>query len=324
MIEYKPSLIVKIKSKIHNNLGDMSEKNQYITLNNGHKMPILGYGTFSAEEEKDLHKCLVHAVVDLGYRHIDTATLYGNEEIIGEALQEIFEKGIKREELFITTKLWSTDHKDAEGALKTSLAKLKLDYVDLYLIHFTVPDVDWTTFEIKGPSIHKVWSDLEKLNEAGLAKSIGVSNCSVMLFLDIAAGAKIRPAVNQIESNPYFSQTQLIETLRKFGCETTAYAPIGAATFTGNNVLKDETLIQIAEKHNATPAQIALAWNIQRGVSVIPKSTQDERIKKNFEALDIKLDEEDIEQINRLNKDARHFDPANWTTLGFNNSPVFA
>ena len=172
--------------------------------------------------------------------------------------------------------------------------------------------------------MHKVWSDMEKLYEAGLAKNIGVSNCSAMLFIDICAGAKVKPAVNQIECNPYFSQTQLIEFLRKFGCETTAYAPIGAATFSGNNVLDDETLNQIAEKHGATPAQIALAWNIHRGVSVIPKSTQDERMKKNFESLDIKLDEEDIERINKLNRNSRHFDPGQWNEYGWKYSPIFA
>ena len=285
----------------------------------------MGYGTFSAEEEKDLHQCVVTAIVDVGYRHIDTATLYGNEEIIGNALQECFEKGIKREEIFITTKVWRTDYDRIEEELKGSLEKLKLDYVDLYLVHWTTTDVDWENCVVKGPPMHEVWKTFEKLQADGLTKSIGVSNCNVMLFIDMLAGAKVKPVMNQIENNPYLAQNRLVEFTKRFGCETTAYAPMGASSFTGNDLLKDETLSAIAEKHNATPAQISLAWNINRGVIVIPKSTNPERMKQNFEALDIKLDEEDIEKINKLDKNKRMFDPATWDTpeYGWKFSPIF-
>ena len=303
----------------------MAEKNRFVELNDGKKMPTIGYGTFLSEESKELHENVVYAIVECGYRHLDTASLYGNEKVIGEALKECFEKGIKREDLFITTKVWRTDFNDVEKSIKDSLEKLQLDYVDLLLIHWTVTDVDWETTEIKGPPMYKVWKDFEKVHEAGLTKSIGLSNCNNMLFVDIVAGAKIRPAINQIETNPYHSQQKLIDFQAKFGTKCTAYAPLGAKAFTGGDLLKDETLAAIAEKHSATTAQVALAWNIQRGVIVIPKSMTQERIKQNFEALDVTLDAEDIEKINGLNGDKRFFNPEEWNypDYGWINVPIF-
>ena len=294
-------------------------------LNNGLKMPMVGYGTFLAkpEEEKILHDCIVYAIVEWGYRHIDTAKVYKNEHIIGEALKECFEKGIKREDLFITTKLWRDDYYDVEAGIKTSLEKLQLDYVDLYLIHWMCTDVDWENCVVKGPPLHDVWKEMEGLVEKGLTKSIGVSNCSVMMLIENLAGAKIKPVTNQIENNPYLSQVELVAFFKKFGVTTTAYAPMGASGWTGNNLLDDETLKEIAEKHNATPAQIALAWNLSRGIAVIPKSVTKERIKANFEAQNIKLDEEDIERINGLNINRRNFDPEKWNEFDWLYTPIF-
>ena len=239
----------------------MSDLNKYITLNNGEKMPLVGYGTFSAEEEKELHECIVYAVVEAGYRHLDCAKIYGNEEVIGGALQECFEKGIKREDLFITTKVWKDDYKDVESAIKTSLEKLKLEYLDLYLIHWMVTDIDWKTKKIRGPTMLETWKQMEKVNEAGLTKSIGVSNCPAMMYLDLLAGAKITPQINQIEVNPYFHQTDLIEFTKSWGTETTAYAPIGAAKWTGNDLLEDKVLNEIAEKHNQDGVD-DVVWNL--------------------------------------------------------------
>lgn len=303
----------------------MAEKNRYVELNNGTKIPIMGYGTFLAEESKTLHECVVHAIVECGYRHIDTASLYGNEDCIGDALKECFEKGIKREDLYITTKLWRDDFGDVEGALKKSLEKLKLDYVDLYLIHWTVTDVDWDNAEIKGPPMYEVWKGMEKVNEAGLTKSIGISNCNAMLFVDMLAGAKIKPVTNQIENNPHFAQTDLVKFMEKFGVTTTAYAPIGASGFTGNDLLKDDTMKAISEKHNATTAQISLAWNMKRGVIVIPKSMHKERIKENYEALSIQLDDDDMEKLNKLDQDKRKFNPIGWDApqYGWKYVPIF-
>lgn len=303
----------------------MSSKNRYITLNDGNKMPLMGYGTFLSADSEELTKNVVHAIVECGYRHIDTATLYGNEAAIGEALKQVFEQGITREELFITTKVWKDGYKDVQGSIDGSLEKLGLEYVDLLLIHWGVADVDWETFEFLGPSVHDTWKEFEKIKEQGKAKSIGVSNVNNMLFVDLCAGAKIRPAVNQIETNPYFAQPKVVDFQRKFGVSITAYAPIGASGFTDNDVLKDPVLAEIAEKHNATVAQIALAWNIARDVVVIPKSMTEERILENFNALDITLDEEDIEKINAIDRGFRGFNPENWVApaRGWNKQPLY-
>ena len=292
----------------------MSETNKFLKLNDGSEMPMVGYGTFNPkpEEEKILYDSIVYAVVDWGYRHIDTATLYQNEHIVGEALKEWFEKGVKREEMFVTTKLWRTDYYDVEAALNESLKRLQLEYVDLYLIHWMCTDVDFKNFIVKGPPLHEVWKEMEAMVEKGLTKSIGVSNWSVVLLIDLLSYAKIKPVTNQIELNPYFSQKELVTFFQKFGVSLTAFAPVGSPLRTENRVIDDDVMKEIAEKHNANPGQIAIAWNILRGVMVIPKSISKERIKSNIEAQNIKLDEEDIERINALNCDKRCFNPERW------------
>lgn len=173
--------------------------------------------------------------------------------------------------------------------------------------------------------MHEIWKQYEDLHAQGLTKSIGVSNCNAMLFIDILAYAKVKPVVNQIETNPYLQQTRLINLTKKFGCETTAYSPLGSAAWTGNDLCKDEAIVALAEKYNATPAQIALAWNMNRGVVVIPKSTNPERMKLNFDSLDIQLSEEDIETITKIDKNLRYFDPGNWDypQYGWKYSPIF-
>ena len=304
----------------------MEGKRKEIELQNGCKMPIVGLGTFLPKEgeEQILYDSIVYAVVEWGYRLIDTACYYENEEIVGWALQECFERGVKREDIFITTKLRDKDSANVQEALKESLKKLQVDYVDLYLIHWMITDVDFENWVIKGPPLHQVWKDMEELVEQGLIKSIGVSNCSVMMLINLLAGSKIKPVNNQIENNPYLSQNELVLFCQKFGVSITAYAPIGSPLRTNNNLINDEVIEEIAEKHNANPGQIALAWNISRGVGVIPKSISKERIKSNIEAQNIQLDEEDIERINALNWNKRSFDPE--TNKAFNewhNLPYF-
>lgn len=166
-----------------------------IKLNSGHSIPVVGLGTFLFPECKQQVK---DAILKYGYRHIDTAMIYGNEEFVGEALKEAMEAGVKREELYITTKLWHTDKNDVEGAIKTSLKKLQLDYVDLYLVHWMRADIDFDSddWKIKSPPHHIVWAGMEALVEKGLTKSIGVSNCTTPMFFDLLAGCKIKPAVN--------------------------------------------------------------------------------------------------------------------------------
>lgn len=167
-----------------------------IELNTGHKMPQLGLGTFLSKPEET--KAIVKAaILKYGYRHIDTASFYKNEDAIGEALQEVFaESDIKREDLFITTKLWQDERGDVEGAIKAAIDRLKCGYLDLYLIHWCNVALDWENATIEKQPIEKVWKDMEAVHKAGLARSIGVSNCTVALLLNLIAGAEITPAVN--------------------------------------------------------------------------------------------------------------------------------
>lgn len=201
-----------------------------------------------------------------------------------------------------------------------------MDYVDLYLVHWMVTDIDWDNAKVIGPSMSQVWKQMEEVSTKGLTKNIGVSNCPAMLFLDLLSTAKVTPAINQIENNPYLQQDKLIGLLRKFGCEFTAYAPIGAAKWTGNDMLEDETLKAVAEKYSATVPQICLAWQLTRNVSVIPKSTNKDRMQANFDAYDIKLEQEDIEKINGLDQNRRNFDPANWDDpeIDWKNAPIWS
>jgi diketogulonate reductase-like aldo/keto reductase len=184
----------------------------YVTLNNGIRMPQIGLGTFLSSEA-DVYPIVKSAILEYGYRHIDTAMFYNNEEAIGTALQECFAQGIKREDIFITTKLHYSEKNDVESAFKRSLQKLKLDYIDLYLIHWPIPKLivaDLETPFLNTP-IHKVWPILEKQVEAGLIKSIGISNFAVPMLLDLLAYAKIKPVMNQVEIHPYFIQKDFID-----------------------------------------------------------------------------------------------------------------
>lgn len=300
----------------------MSDKNQYITLNSGSKMPIMGIGTFLADDEDKLYKAITHAVLEVGYVHIDTAEIYGNEHVVGKALQECFSKGVKREDLFITTKIWKSKMNDVEGALKKSLERLQLDYIDMYLIHFTVPDIDWDNKKILTPPMHKVWENMEKMVDQGLTKNIGVSNAVCQMWIDLLAGAKIPPALNQIENNPLFAQHEFTKFMKEYGCNITCYAPIGGSKqFADGGSREDEDIKKIAEKHSATPAQVCLAWNMQRGHIVIPKSTTPERIEENFKSLDVKLDDDDMEKINKLDTGKRNFDTINFDIPEMNWKP---
>jgi D-xylose reductase len=177
--------------------------------------------------------------------------------------------------------------------------------------------IDYDKMEVTGRPIHKVWEDMEKLVEDGLTKSIGVCNCNIMMLVELMAGAKIKPAVVQVELHPYLQQEGLVNTCQRFGIQVTAYAPLGAPEFpyldyTKTKILDHEILKSISEKHGKTPAQIVLAWNIQRNVIVIPKSSKNERIAENLGALEVKLDEEDIESIKNMNENYRIYNPGMW------------
>ena len=300
------------------------------TLNNGTKIPVLGLGTFLFDDCKQQVK---DAILKYGYRHIDTASLYGNEEAIGEALQECFAAGIKRKDLWITTKLWHDDKRNPEKALKLSLKKLKLDYVDLYLIHWMRVDIKWEGQKPKiiSPPTHEVWKNMESLVKKGLTKSIGVSNCTMPMLFDLIAGCKIKPVVNQIELHPYFQQTRVNEFHHKLGVYIQSYGSIGAGQFTMRedrhknvSVLSDPLIKRIAKAKGKSPAQIVLAWHIQRKCIPLAKTSKEERLAENISAAySVKLSAQEVKQIDGLDSNVRLFNPKFMNALGWNGMPYF-
>ena len=269
-----------------------------ITLNNGTQMPMLGFGVFRMEDGKDSVEVIKEAL-KVGYRHIDTAAIYGNEESVGIAIKE---SGIPREELFITTKLWNEVQRsgDIEAAFAESLQKLGTDYVDMYLVHWPVP----------GKYVD-AYLALEKIYKSGRAKAIGVSNFHPHHLDEIKKVWSVVPAVNQVELHPELTQKPLLKRCHEEGIVITSWSPLGAAK---NGLLTKPTLVHIAKKYNKTPAQIILRWNIDLGIITIPKSATPSRIAENFDIFDFKLTEEEIQHIDDLNKDARvGSDPDNFS-----------
>ncbi|MBE6421917.1 aldo/keto reductase [Succinivibrio dextrinosolvens] len=256
---------------------------EYITLNNGVKMPMLGFGVFQIPEHKDAVQA-VNDALETGYRLIDTAAAYFNEEAVGEAVSQ---SGINRSELFITTKLWVQDHgyDNTLRAFDTSMKKLKLDVLDLYLIHKPYGDY------------YGSWRAMERLYKEGRIRAIGVTSFWNERLADLFTHNEIIPAVNQIETNVWLQQTEAHDFMEKHNIVHEAWSPFAEGN---NNVFKNELLEQIARKHNKTTAQIMLRWLIQRNIPVIPKSSHKERIISNFDIFDFKLDEEDLLNIQKL------------------------
>ncbi|XP_055815626.1 NADP-dependent D-sorbitol-6-phosphate dehydrogenase-like [Solanum dulcamara] len=298
-----------------------------ITLNRGYKMPIVGLGVWRMEG-KDIKDLLINAI-KIGYRHFDCAADYQNEAEVGEALEEAFQTGlVKREDLFITTKLWNSDHGHVLEACKDSLKKLRLDYLDLYLVHFPVAtkhtgvgttssalgedgvlDIDTTI------SLETTWHAMENLVSLGLVRSIGISNYDIFLTRDCLAYSKVKPAVNQIETHPYFQRESLVKFCQKHGICVTAHTPLGGAAantewFGTVSCLEDPALKGLAEKYKTTVAQVILRWGIQRNTVVIPKSSKLERLQENFNILDFELTKEDMDLIKSLDRNYRTNQPA--------------
>ncbi|KAL1811003.1 hypothetical protein DCAR_0623112 [Daucus carota subsp. sativus] len=298
-----------------------------IKLNSGFEMPIIGLGVWRMDG-KDIKNLLLNAI-NIGYRHFDCAADYKNEAEVGEALAEAFNSGlVKREDLFITTKLWNSDHGHVVEACKDSLKKLQLDYLDLYLVHFPVAtrhtgvgetgsalgedgvlDIDTTI------SLETTWHDMEKLVSMGLVRSIGISNYDIFLTRDCLAYAEIKPAVNQIETHPYFQRDSLVKFCQKHGVCVTAHTPLGGAVanaewFGTVSCLDDPILKGLTEKYKKTAAQIVLRWGIQRNTVVIPKSSKLERLKENFEVFDFELNKEEMDIIKNMEREYRTNQPA--------------
>ncbi|WJH29230.1 aldo/keto reductase [Paenibacillus sp. CC-CFT742] len=256
---------------------------QTVTLNNGVKMPIIGFGVYQVPDAEECENAVYEALM-AGYRLIDTASGYLNEEAVGRAIKR---SGIPREELFITTKLWVQDasYESAKLAFNKSLNKLQLDYLDLYLIHQPFGDY------------YGAWRAMEELYHEGKIKAIGVSNFLPDRLMDLIMHNEIVPAVNQVETHPFYHQTESATFMKEQGVQHQSWAPFAEGL---NNMFGNEVLISIAEKHSKSVAQVVLRWLVQRGIVVIPKSVKKERIVENFNIFDFELDTEDIEQITAL------------------------
>lgn len=253
-----------------------------VKLNNGIEMPIEGYGVFQVSPEKT-ERCVTEAL-EVGYRSIDTAAAYGNEEAVGKAIKL---SGIPREELFVTTKLWVSDqgYENTKLAFETSLKKLGLDYLDLYLIHQPFGDY------------YGSWRAMEDLYKEGKIKAIGVSNFEADRLVDLILNNDVVPAVNQIEVHPFLQQNEAKAVMEEYGVHIEAWGPLSEGA---NNIFENELLKEIAEKHQKSVAQVILRWHLERGVIIIPKSVRKERMQENLAVFDFSLDQEDIEKIATL------------------------
>ena len=268
---------------------------EYVTLSNGVKMPQLGYGVYQVGKD-ECERCVLDAL-KVGYRHLDTAQSYFNEEEVGNA---IVKSGIPREEIFLTTKVWIEHYgyDETRKSVLESMRKLQTNYLDLVLLH--QPFADY----------YGAWRALEDLYAEGVLKAIGVSNFYPDRLVDICSFARIKPMVNQVETHPHDQQTEAHEWMVKYGVQHEAWAPFGEGR---GGMFEEPLLVEIGKKYGKTSAQVILRWELQRGIVVIPKSTHIERMEQNFNVFDFELSEDDMAKIATLDKKQSsffsHYDP---------------
>ncbi|XP_069822328.1 prostaglandin-E(2) 9-reductase-like [Dendropsophus ebraccatus] len=309
-------------------------KNSRITLNDGYKIPVVGLGTYAPQESpKSLVEEAVKVALEIGYRHIDSAFIYGNEVEVGRAINgKIADGTVKREDVFYTGKLWSTFHPPelVRPALERTLKDLQLDYIDLFIIHTPVefkPGDNLMPTDKNGKliyhntNIRDTWKAMEDCKEAGLVRSIGVSNFNhkqIELILNMS-GLRHKPVCNQVECHLYLNQSKLLEFCKSHNIVLVAYGVLGSTRDpnwidqSAPILLEDPVLNAIAKKHCRTPAQVAMRHMLQRGIVVLAKSFKPERIKQNLQVFEFELSEEEMKTLNRLNQNRRYVQLDKWT-----------
>lgn len=316
----------------------------YVSLRSGDRMPIVGLGLWKVEPARI--STLIDEAVRCGYRHFDCACDYGNESQVGSALEQALAAGLcRREDLWVTSKLWNTYHapEHVRPAVERSLRDLRLDYLDLYLIHFPI-SLRFVPFETRYPpgwffdphvsephmeharvSVAETWQAMEDLVRAGLVRNIGVSNFNVALLRDLVAYAKIPPAMLQAEMHPYLTQEKLLRFCLSEEIAVTAFSPLGAASYFSlgmaepeESVLEQHAVREIARRHGKSPAQIVLRWGVQRRTAVVPKSTRTERLCENLALFDFEFSADEMDDIGRLNRNRRFNDPGVFCEQAFN------
>lgn len=317
---------------------------EHIELRTGDRLPVIGLGMWKVPNEACAQ--LVQDAAAAGYRHFDCACDYGNEKETGEGLRQVVSRGVcGREDLWVTSKLWNTFHRQehVELACKKSLVDLQLEYLDLYLIHFPIaqryvpieqryppewfydPDAAEPKIEFDKVPIAETWAAMEKLRSAGLVKNIGVCNFGTSLLRDLLSYANEPPAVLQVESHPYLTQERLLRFCRQHDIAYTAFSPLGAQSYhqlgmadRSDSLLEHPQIETIAAAHQKTPAQVLLRWGVQRGTAVIPKTSKQERLAENFAIFDFELSADQMTTISSLNQNHRYNDPGVFCEKVFN------
>lgn len=305
-----------------------------IELNNQSEMPAVGLGTWRSKPG-EVYQAIRWAL-KLGYTHFDCADIYENQTEIGQAFHDAFnEDNLKREDLFITSKLWNDSHaaEDVRPALEKTLRDLQLEYLDLWLMHWPVaqkkgtadPQSEQDMISLSDLPLELTWAEMEKAFQEGKVKAIGVSNFGPKNLQNLIEKAEIVPAVNQVECHPYLQQSELIDFCRKNMIAVTAYSPLGSGS-DGQipEMLSDPVIVKIAERLKISPAQVILAWNINRGLSVIPKSVRENHLRENLAAVNVSLDDDDMAQIGKLDRNQRYLDGSPFAMADYTTETIFA